>query len=536
MKPQTIVIDNFYGSMSSYLEGDMNSGLSNIIETFGNDPFAKPGNLTWVENATQIDAAGSVITDMILAGKQRVESGVNYVYCIGHTGRVYKIQVNDPTTFNPDYDNPVLLATLSSNTPTFTRGAFMDFYGTTERIYISHDKGVTRINFDGTSETFVGAVGTWTQNVPKPLKQFVGNLYIGNGTNIAEIDSTATVTTYTKLSPGFPTNAQVRDLDVTPDGNYLQIVVNNQALADITASTQDVTITAVANSWVFKWNGTDTGYTAFDSYPGVSLSTNLIYGDSQYLFGYDSRGVAIFQGKQRILSSGEGSSYEQAPFPNAVITDGSLATWIATLFFEDHVELSYGAFGGYDWEVTRGFWAPFGLVAASPETDVVRLPFMITASVFNQGLSSNGYTNNIFGKSKVYFSTMETSSAPTTEYKFYKWSPVTTGQGTALTDAVYQTQTQLFSKKIKVSEVRIYFEPVVANNTFQIDLIGSDGEPITGSTKTFSVGSSLTAGDDFAWYTPAMKPTYALGVRITNTGSKNMVFSKIEIDYTPGGK
>src|SRR3990167_3111522 len=150
---KTKVIDNFKGSMTQFIDGDLNSGLSYVVNTFGNDPFTKPNNLTWCNASTRIDSGGTIITDLIMAGKERVESGVLYVYAIGHLGRLYKIQVNDPTTNNPNYDNPVLLATLTLGSPTFTRGGFIDFFGSTERIYIGHDMGVTRINFDGTSET-----------------------------------------------------------------------------------------------------------------------------------------------------------------------------------------------------------------------------------------------------------------------------------------------------------------------------------------------------------------------------------------------
>jgi len=155
----TLKVDNFKGSMTAYVTGDINSGLTNVFEQFGANPFTYPGRLTWSTESEQIDPNGSVITDLIVAGKERVESGIIYVYAIGHTGRLYKIQVNNPATFNPDYDNPVLLATLSSNSPTFTRGGFIDFFGSTERIYIGHDKGVTRIDFNGTNETFVGVLG-----------------------------------------------------------------------------------------------------------------------------------------------------------------------------------------------------------------------------------------------------------------------------------------------------------------------------------------------------------------------------------------
>lgn len=155
----TLVIDNFRGQLTNYQFGDINSGRSYVQVCAGQNPFIKPGQLTWGNKPVSIDPDGAVITDLILAGKERVESGVMYVYAIGHTGRLYKIQVNDPTTYNPNYDNPVLLATLSVNSPTFKRGGFIDFYGATNRIYIGHDKGVTRIDFDGTNETFVGVLG-----------------------------------------------------------------------------------------------------------------------------------------------------------------------------------------------------------------------------------------------------------------------------------------------------------------------------------------------------------------------------------------
>jgi hypothetical protein len=98
---KTLVVDNFSGSMTIRLNGDINSGHSWEQTCSGQNPFLKPGQLTWCRNAVQIDSAGSVITDLIVMAKERVESGILYVYAVGHTGRVYKIQVNDPTTYNP---------------------------------------------------------------------------------------------------------------------------------------------------------------------------------------------------------------------------------------------------------------------------------------------------------------------------------------------------------------------------------------------------------------------------------------------------
>ena len=65
---ETLTIDNFKGTMTSVREGDINSGMSWSLNTFGNDPFVKPGNLTWAKAAEQIDAAGAVITDLICPG------------------------------------------------------------------------------------------------------------------------------------------------------------------------------------------------------------------------------------------------------------------------------------------------------------------------------------------------------------------------------------------------------------------------------------------------------------------------------------
>lgn len=539
----TLIIDNFLGSMTRFKDGDINSGRSDLTQSFGYDSFEKPGNLTWNENAIQIDAAGAVITDLIMCGKERVESGVLFVYAVGHTGRVYKIQVNDPVTFNPDYDNPVLLTTLTIESPTFTRGGFIDFFGASEKLYIGHDKGVTTVDFNGSNETFVGVAGSWTVSVPRPLKQFVGKLYIGNGDNIAEIDSTATVTSYDKLTPGFPAGTQVRDMDVSVDGNYLHVVVSRLALADMTSGAQDTSISSISDSYIFKWNGTDVGYTAFDTFPSVNLTTNIIFGNYQYVFGYDLRGVAFFNPVDRLTSGGgsEGAPFVETPMPNAVLSDGGMVGFATPLFFDGHTELSYCIFGPYDWEIGTGYWSPFGMTATAPETDVVRCPYWQAVSCAGNGLSSNGYPDQRFGTSKVYFSTLETSSAPTTKYRFYKWSVVPTGSGSAFTEGVYQSQTQIFSKKVKISAVRIYGEPWVADNGFTIDLVGSSGGPIAGCSKTLT--ASLTDGDglmkignDFAWYTPQGAPTYAVALRVTNTSSVNHTITKVEIDYDLGGQ
>lgn len=543
---KTLTVTNWQGSMTEYVNGDVNSGRTNVIESFGANPFSNPNSLTWNLNPVQIDSNGSVITDLIVAGKERLENGILYVYAIGSTGRLYKIQVNNPATYNPDYDNPVLIATLAINAPTFTRGGFMTFYGATPKIYIGHDMGVTSINFDGTGEAFVGILGSWIQSVPRPIQEFIGVLYVGNGPNLASIDSTLTVTSYTKLAPGFPSNSQVRDIDVSPDGTYLEAVVSNLPFGDITNPLPDIVSTASSESYIFKWNGTDLGYTSFNTFPSFSLNANILFQNYQYTFGSDQYGSAIFNPLEKRLTEPE----VQPAMPNAIASTGNLVSWIAPFYFNGNLFLLNNIFGSLDWEINLGYWTNFILNATGTETDINRVPCQIPVSNFGLGASTNGYPNGIFGTGKIYFSTLETSSLPTTKYKFYKWEPIATSAvsavGTAI-QGVYQTQTELLSKKVELKEIRIYSEPWAAGNSFMIDIIGSDNNPIAGASKTFvaaapnSLGQAgdgeCTIGEDFAWYTPQASPTYAIGLRVTNLGDVNHVINKVEIDYAAiGGK
>lgn len=527
----TKVIDNFGGRLTRYNYGDLNSGYAKYSSTFGVNVFQYPNQLTWFENGVQIDPNYSVITDLIMDGKERVEAGISYLYAIGHTGRLYKIQINDPVSYNPNYDNPVLLTTLTINSPTFTRGGSIEFFGSTERIYIGHDMGITRVDFDGTNESFVGIMGSWTQTVPRQLKQFIGKLYAANGNNIAEIDSTGTVTFYSKLSPEFPDNTQVRDLDQSNDGNYLQMTVSRLPLPDLTSATTDTTFLANTESYIFKWNGVDIGYTSFDSFPSFSLNANIMFGDYQYTFGYDLAGACVFNPTQKILTN----ILAQSPTPNAVDSNGNFVGWGVPEFYQGFLRAVVYVYGSLDNEFGVGFWRDFAQSAQGGETDVIRVPFQKLVSNFYLGSVVNGYQGGVVGVGKCYFSTLETSPAPTIKYKFYKFYPVPLGF-TSATAGVYETQTEMFSKKMRVKEVRVYTNPLVANNGFQVDLIGPDGNVIANSTKTFTVGSTATVGDDRVWYDPSIQPTYAVAVRITNTGAVNHVINKIELDLIEGGE
>lgn len=525
----TLVIDNFSKGLTRYAEGDINSGLGGYGFTFANDPYSSPGNLTWFEEPTRIDPNESVITDLIMAARPRLESGITYVYAIGHTGRLYKIQVNDPTTRDPDFDSPVLLATLSTGTPTFKYGSSIQFYGATEKIFIGHDKGVTKINFDGTSETVVGVAGSYTASVPRPSVQFAGKLYFGNGTNLVEIDSTELVISYAKLSPGFPSGTQVRDIDVSPDGNYVQIVVSRISQADMTVITQDTSSLSSADSYFIYWNGVTAGYTAYNPYNSYAITASTSFGQHSYTTGYDLGGAALYTGGEKLFS------FPNALSPNfgAMFSTGNVVGFCVPEQDAGSLAASLFIYGKYDKELPEGLHR-FFRIFATDQTDIQQIPTCTVVSNLFYGASSAGYAGNKIGSAKLYFSTLETDSGPTTKYKLYKFTTVPTGAG-LLGDGFYDTQCQVFSKKVTIKEVRLYCEPLVASNSFEIYLIKPNGDAISGGNKAFTVGTNVTAGEDLVRYNPAIDRTYAFGVRIINTGTVNWVGSKIEVDYEDAG-
>jgi hypothetical protein len=255
-----------------------------------------------------------------------------------------------------------------------------------------------------------------------------------------------------------------------------------------------------------------------------------MFGDFQYTFGYDVVGSAVFNPTTKILTP----VLTQAPLPNAVDSNGNLVGWIVPEFYQGFLRASLFIYGSLDNEVTTGWWRQYAQSAQGGETDVIRIPFGKLVSNLVFGSVLNGYTGGIISGGKFYFSTLENSPGGT-KYKFYKWFPVGLGFSTP-THGVYETQTQMFSKRQKINEVRIYGEPWLTGVSFKIDLIGSDGNVITNGTKTFTAGTNLTVGEDYAWYNPAIDKVYAVGLRITNLGDVNFVINKIELDISPGGE
>lgn len=533
----TKIIKNFTGRLTRDTIGELDSGYAKYAETFGNDPFSNIGNLTWLEAASRIDAGGSVITDLIVAAKPRLENGITYVYAIGHTGRLYKIQVNQPSGYNPNLDSPMLITTLTIGSPTFKYGTSIQFYGGAPKIYIGHDKGVTSVNFDGTGES--EETTFFLNDIPRPSVPFKGKLYWpDNGGTFATIDSTLTFTHQTMTPNIYP--LQIRDLDVTPDGSYIVIIASEVPAPDITTITQDTNGLSTGKSYKMLWNGEPgTGITSYNTFDSYSISSNASFLTYNYTTGYDFGGTAVYSDTEKILSL----TGLTPPSPNALFSAGNLLGMAGPESNHVLMKANIGFYGQYDFETPKGLYRFLRMQATGNQTDIIQMPVCLIVSNLVYGPVSAGYANNVVGSAKMYFSTLETSAIPTTGYKLYSFTTVPTGLGTCI-GGVYETQNETsfsllkttISKKFLIKEVRFYTEPLVVNNSFKIDLIGSSGNPMSGGTQTFTVGSGpIVVGQDVVKYTPQPQPTYSIGIRITNLGSVNWVGVKLEMDYEEAG-
>ncbi len=535
-------IDNFSGCLTRQNYGKLNSGLAKYDTTFGADPFSNPTNLTWFEQPASIMSSA---TQAIVAAKVRLETTTNYVYAVGSSGpTLYKIKVNDTSTFNPNSDSPSIIGAIPGESGSFIGvlyGASMQLYGSTEKVFIGGDERISKINLDGSGAAKVTAISSVITNVPRPSAQFLGKMYWGNGNNLIEIDSTEAVTSYAKLNPGFPAGTYVRDLDVMPDGNYLQITVSKNNSPSQIQFNPDYSATSSSESYKFYWNGTDDSYSAFEYYPGYSLSTNTVFGQKNYTLGTDLNGTAMYSGSDKILTLPKitppnfGASFSTGNLLGFVTPEYNSSVIGGNVSSVTGLQASGYLYGQYDEQTPTGLFRVFKQTAsvASGDDEVIRVPVCLPISNLTYTYRGAAYANNIIGSSKLYFSTTERQAGDVV-YRLYKFMTNPTGSGTAI-QGVYETQQEVFSKKIKPTQFRLYTEPLVANNSFKVDLIGSNGNPISGGTQTFTVGSIITAGDDYVQFTPQTAPTYSLGLRITNLGTKNWVAVKAELDLVEGG-
>jgi len=535
----TLVVDNFRGPLTRVESGDINSGFAKYDTSFGYNPFTKPGDLTWFEQPTSI--ISDIVGGAMAAARVRSETGTTYVYTVTNDMKLRKIQVNSLGSPNPNLDSPSILSTLSqqptSSTLAMNYGGSMQFYGTTEKIFVGTDFGVTKVNFTGAGEASIATTQSSVMfNVPRPSAQFLGKMYFGNGNNLIEIDSTETVTSYAKLDPSFPAGTYVRDLDVTQDGNYLQITVSRNNSPPLFTTNVTTNNSSQSDSFKFFWNGTDEGYTASENFPGYSLTANAIFGPNNYTLGSDLGGCAIYQSNQKIVTLDKAST----PNFHATYSNSNLLGFVTPEYVSSvaHLQASGMVYGQYDVEMPNGLFRLFRQPprATGTSEDTFSVPVVVPVTNLLYTYEEANYPGNIANVGKIYFSVSDFGDS-STAYTTYRFLTTPFGTGTPI-NGVYETQTQIFSKKVKPSQVRVYAEPWVANNAFKIDLVGSNNSSIIGASKLFEVGNSSTiaAGNDYAWYTPAPAPTYAIGIRITNLGTSNFTIKKVEVDYDGAGK
>lgn len=535
-EPETLVITDFSGRLTRILNGDLNSGFAKFSSSFGYDPFTKPMNLTWLE--TPVDISSPNVTDLVLAGKQRFEGGTLYIYAIGSSGRLYKIQPNSAA--NPNLDSASLIGALANNSMQF--GASMEFFGATQKIYIGQDDRVNSVNFDGSGEATVGTPASVIGNSYRPLLQFVGGLVFGNSNNIGFIDSTNTVQSYAKLSPGLPSETFITDLDVSPDGTYLYITTSGVANENITTVASDRQNASASDGNVFFWNGTDDGVTAVKSVPSYAVTSLHTYLGNNILFANDALGAGLNNGTAKLITlNGNKSS-----LPNANVANGNFLTWVVPEVSPDGTTLNASLYyyGNLDSENPSGLWRVMRYTSQLAAGFVYQNPFNIFTN--NKYVTVNNAVNALItlGYGKHYFSSFEvntgnTGVSPTTAH-LYRFLITPSGTGTPQA-GVYETQTQLFSKRIGLSQVRVYTEPTVSGNSFQLDIIGSDGLPVTNGTFTYAFTpgtdeTKLQGALERINFNPNMQTIYALGVRLTNLGTTNMTIKKVEIDWNFEGK
>jgi len=534
------------------VNGDMDSGFAKFTMSYGYNAFNKPMNLTWLENPSDVTVGSA--TDLVLDGKVRFigENGNSFAYLIGSKGTLYKVQINSAS--NNSVNSVVGRYSVLAGAPTYNKGGSMEFFGSNEKIYIGSDSQVNSINFDGSADVVVGNAANYASNVFRPMTEFVGTLVFGNGNTVGQIGATGTVISsvvgvsstignvYSSLIPPLPPSMLVKDIDNSPDNNYILMAASEVDYENISSGgTPNMLNTVPAQSKVFYWNGTDPGATA-----ATTLATNLLtalqsYLQQNHLFASDSFGAGLFQESKKILTL----NLNKSPFPNATGVNGQFLFWSVpervTLGSNQRLTHAMYYFGSLDQENPPGL---FRVLREFPPLflgNTVETPFNQLVGV--QYSDSNASQSSVVtaGVGTHYYSFRGVASGNQTSVLGLRYLNI---PGTGLNTpqlGVYETQNQLFSKRISVAQIRVYTEPTIAGNGFQLDIIGGDGAIVENGTFTYSFGSVVDPNTNSSVmerinFNPNIQTLFSLGIRITNTGSTNMTIKKIEIDYDESGK
>lgn len=538
MKTNTIEITNFGGRLTRKKNGDIKSGLAKFSTSFGYDPFSKPGQLTWLEAPTDISPTPA---ELIVAAKPRYESvtGSTYIYALGNSKTLFKITPNSIST--PNLDTSSVLSTLPNGSVSY--GASMDFFGTTEKIFIGMDDRVVSVNFDGSGAANVGTVANYTANVYRPLKQFIGKLFFGNKNNVGAIDATETVTSpvvsthYEQLSPGLPQETYLTDLDLAPDGEYLLLTTSGVTNENLATVLNDKQAAAASNGAIYKWNGSDTGITATTTIPSYAVTAMQTFLDSNMFFSNDSFGASLSNGATKLLTMPNNKS----PFANSTLVNGNFTCWVTPEVTDSaSMVASMYYYGQLDEDDnTKGLWRVMRYSSTLTGGFIYQTPLHLLTNNKYSTVNTAITAVATLGYGKHYFSVFDVNNT-TSKFTLQRFLITPTGTGTPQL-GVYETQNQLFSEKIKIKQIRVYTEPTVTGNGFQLDVIDNNGSVVTNGSFTYSYSAGtdetlLQGALERINFNPAVKPLYSVGIRITNTGTTNMVINKVEIDWEEAGK
>lgn len=551
---ETIEITNFSGGLTRNKNGDIKSGLAKFDTSFGYNPFVRPGQLTWFTQLANISPTiGNGVNGIPLAGTSRTESGVLVTYIITSGGYLYRL-VGEGVSGSPIHQ-------LVTGSPTFTYGSDITFYGAGNTLYIAHDLGVTKIIIDSAgayvSET---VIGTWDSTHFTPITtkrsftEFLGLLYVTNSdpsvtyaNNIAEISLAGFVNTYTKLNPSLPAGTYIRDLDITPDLTYM-LISSSLIPSELLAPVNDTVNTAAGDSALYRWNGTDQGITTGISIPNFGITALQSFGNNEMMFMYDTFGASLYDGDQKVLSMVNNKS----PMPNATASTGNFLTWTSPDFYYN-LDTSTGSIFGslyYYGTLEGGAKSLYRMFRAASNIggNIYQMPYMqFTTSRYVSVNTSNAVQVDSNGTHIFSFTDYSGSGGSTAfnMYLFYVgaqnslsniYSSFTAMKG------VFETQNQLFSKKIIVKQIRVYCEPTQSGSGFTVDLIGGNGKIVANTANNAYVYAGGTDETKLQGpleridFNPVTKSLFSVGLRLTNTGDTNMVINKIEVDWQYSGK
>lgn len=568
---QTIEITNFGGRLTRILNGDMNSGFAKFATSWGYDPFSKPMNLTWFEQP--VDITGP-ITDLIVAAKKYMgPSGLanfgnvqQYVLLLGNKGNLYVMQPNQnanevASSVIANVDSVIGSTSVAG---TYAFGGSLEIFAQpstlgydSRAIYIGSDAAIYTVPLTsilGTQRQVTAQLAGTLNNATgafRPMKIFQGLLRVSNASTIFTIGAAGTVVSLysasirgltnasSDLQTPLPINTEIQDIDVSVDGNYLLMATSNIDNEQIATFGQDFQLAAANDSVVYGWNGADPNITTETTMPSISLTALQTYLGNNLFFSEDGFGASITDGINKILTLPNNKS----PWGNGTSVNGNFLSWLSVETVggnSSYATLYY--FGGLDQENPPGLYrmtrqstnsswvysAPMNLLI---DNNYRTIPSIITVNSTPQAL----------GYGKHYMSLVGPGfNGGANITKLYRFLVNSTGSGTPQL-GIYETQTQIFSRKITVKQIRVYTEPTVSGNGFTMSFVGSDGSVISNGsmTYTYAAGTDITQSQgslERIDFNPSMKDTYALGVRLTNTGTVNMTIKKVEVDYSFSGK